>query len=282
MTRHDEVFAMFVDANPVSTLERDTTPVPDVEAMLRTLGHRGGWEPLVAPPSAVRRRWLAAAAAFVVVIAAVGLSIALFNDPAPPVAPSSTTAAPTTTDPLAAVAADAEAAAQELLSAVAAGDVDAVIALSTPDASDVSDRRVHEFNAAFSAAGMPLTFRDCTAEQVTESSAVVRCDVTLGDPVARELGPTDVVYPLRYQDGLLAWQEFEGIDIGEVNRAYADYLRTHLPEPYASACSPSAYDPLTIVQSNLLALTGECGELAASVADEVVTWIRSGRPSPGG
>ncbi len=296
MTRHDEVFAMFVEANPVSTLERDATLVPDVEVTLRLLTTRTQPEPLVATPSTVRRRWLFAAAAFVLVIAAVGLSLTVFGatTPAPPVAPStSTTVTPTTgeaaqttttttttttADPLAAVVSDAEAAALEFLAAIASGDVDAVMALSTPDASDPSDRRVHEFNAAFAAAGMPLMSGDCTAEEVTESSALVRCDVRLGDVVALELGLEMFVYPFRYQDGLLAWQQLEGIDIGEVNRAYADYLRAYLPDRYAAACSPGAYAPGSIVQSNLLALTGECGELAASVADDVVAWIRAGRP----
>lgn len=276
MTRHDEVFAMFVEANPVSSAERDAAPVPSLETTLGHLAPQAAWEPLALPPSAVRRRWLAAAAAFVLVVAAVGLSIAVFgrSTAAPPVTPSTTT----TIDPLAGVASDAEDAAVRFLTAIAAGDVDAVMALSTPGASDVPDRRVHEFNAAFAAAGMPVVPGDCTAEQVTARSALVRCQAMLGDAVALELGVLQVVYPFRYQDGLLAWQQLEGADIGEVNRAYADYLRAFRSVDYEALCSPSAYEPGSAVQSNLLALTGECGDLAASVAGDVVEWIRDGRP----
>lgn len=278
MTRRDEVFAMFASANPVSTLERDAAPIPAVEDVLRSPTRAGAQrrlEPLVAP---VGRRWLVAAAAFALVVIAVGLSLALVrSDPVAPVAPTTTTL-----DPLVAVAADAEAAAAEFLAAIAAGDIDAVMALSTPDASSVSDRRVHEFLAAFAAAGMSATTGECAAEQVTPSSALVRCAVTSGDVVAAELNEAEVVFPFRYQDGLLAWQQFEGADFGAVNRAYADYLRLFRPVEYEAVCSPGAYAPGSIVQSSLLALTGECGELVASVADEVATWIGDGRPAPDG
>lgn len=277
MTRHDEVFAMFVEANPVSSAESDAAPVPTLEATLSHLVPQAAWEPLVPSPSTVRRRWVAAAAAFVLVVAAVGVSIALLGRraSAPPVTPSTTT----TIDALAVVASDAEDSAARLLAAIAAGDIDAVMALSTPDASEVSDRRVHEFNAAFASAGMPMMTGDCTAEQVTATSALVRCQTRPGDPVALELGVSEVVTPFRYQDGLLAWQEMEGIaEIGAVNRAYADYLRAYRPREYDALCSPAAYAPGSIVQSNLLALTGECGELAASAAGDVLAWIRAGRP----
>lgn len=280
MTRHDDVFAMFVSANPVSTLDRDAAPIPAIEDALRSPVRSGPQQQLVPPGAATSRRWLVAAAAFVLVIVVAGLSLALLrSDPVPPVAPTTTT---TTLDPLARGAADAEAAATAFIAAVAAGDIDAAMALSTPDASDGSDRRVHEFLAAFAAAGMPSMAGECIAEQVTESSALVRCAVTSGDVVAVELGQADAIYPYRYQDGLLAWQQIEGADFGEVNRAYADYLRTYFPDDYAAVCSPAAYAPGTIVQSNLLALTGECGDLAASVAGDVVEWIRAGRPSPAG
>ena len=258
MTRHDEVFAMFASANPVSTLDRDAAPVPAIEAVLRSPVPPHSRQPLVAARVPVGRRWLVAAAAFVVVIVAVGLSLVLLRpDEIPPVAPTTTTQ-----DPLALVAADAEAAAKDFLAAVAAGDIDTVMALSSPSASSIADRRVHEYNAAFAAAGMPIVHGECSAEQVTESSALVRCDVN----------------PFGYENGQLAWRPLEGIDIGEVNRAHAEYLRAFRPDEYAAVCSPGAYEPGTVVQSNLLALTGECGELAASVADDVVAWIRAGRP----
>jgi hypothetical protein len=274
MTRHDEVFAMFASANPVSTLDRDAAAIPAMEDVLRTPDPPSSRQHVVPARATVGRRWMVAVAAFVLVIAAVGLSVALLrSDEVPPVATTSTTE-----DPSARVAADAAAAAREFLAAVAAGDIDAAMALSTPEASGISDRRAHEFNAAFAAAGMPAVVGDCATEQVTGSSALVRCAVTLGDVVAAELGQDEVVYPFRYQDGLLAWQEFDGDDFGEVNRAYADYLRASLPDEYAVVCSPGAYEPGTVVQANLLALTEECGVLAASIADDVVTWIRAGRP----
>lgn len=295
MTRHDQVYALFVAANPVSSADWDDLTVPDPAPLLGTTAAPEKTQPVLATLP-IRRRWAVAVTAFVAVLVAVGVSLAVLNGstPSEPVAPSSTTTIPPSTsvapattttaapDPVDELSAAAVAAAQQFLALLNSGDIDAVMALSAPDAAAIADRRVHEFMAAFAAAGMPLSVGDCQAEATTASSALVSCEVTLGDAVASELGPAEAVYPFRFEEGLLTWRPFEGIDIGEVNRAYATYLQAYLPEEYSAVCSPSRYDPLQIVQSNLLAITGECGVLAASAAADVAAWISAGRPDPAG
>jgi hypothetical protein len=101
-----------------------------------------------------------------------------------------------------------------------------------------------------------------------------------GDPVAAALGVDEQVASYTYENGLLSESTFAGDSIAEVGRAYSMYVRTfHEPE-YLAVCQPAAYEPGSIVQTELLALTGDCAALLAGLSDEVVAWIGTGRPVP--
>lgn len=261
MTDPDEVFAMFVDANPVP--EQDQAD-------------RGLTVPVVGldrpAPFGQRIALVAVAAACLAAMAVGGWWInrarSLSTTPADP-------------DALEAPLPEQARLAMQWQESVNAGDVSTALRMSLPDYRTQADRRVYEWLAGFAANQMPVTLDRCTVEPETETSGTVTCDAQLGDLVAIELGQSELRAPFNYEDGLLAWRPYHEGDISEVNAAYADYLSLYQPERYREACTSIVYEPGTIVLSERLALTGECAELAAPLAGDVVEWIRAGRPAPG-
>ena len=127
---------------------------------------------------------------------------------------------------------------------------------------------------------MPTQVKFCEVREIVGETAMVDCDVSLGDAVAVELAVSELVAPFQYEAGLVSWRPYQGGDISLVNGAYSNFLRMFHSVEYEDVCSPASYVPGTVVQDQLLALTGECADLAAPLADEVVQWIRDGRPNP--
>jgi hypothetical protein len=268
MTHPEAAFAKFVAANPAPHPEVLHGERPDVDEMLAEIN---GTIPVARPPlpaSAWQRRgWAPAVAAFVLVVGIAAVLTWIGNPPEP-----------STTDPVAFVRRDALTKAEQWLQAVNEGEITRVMSMSSPDSAGISDRRVHEWVAGLAGQGMPVQVSSCEVTAATSEDALIECQIRLTDVVAVELGVTQLVAPFRYSDGLLAWQPYTGGDISDVNAAYSTYLREHHPAEYEMYCAPAAYEPGSVVQDGGLALTGACAELAAPLANEVVQWIRNGRP----
>lgn len=272
MTAPDTVFGYFVEANPIpdeSALAAAVPPPPPPPVTLFELPARHPTVPITRPP-ANRRGMVAAAAAFAIVIllGAVWM-LGPFRSQSPE---------PANPDEL--LSQEAIAAVEAIFTARNDGDIERVVALSTPVAAEraTADRRVHEFQAEYAAAGMPMNLGRCETTLVSATLVTGECRVEITDPVAAEVGAADQIAPFRYENGLITILEFQGDSLLAVNRAYSDYLRTFHPDEYDASCRPGAYQPGSIVQSELLALTGECAGVAAPRAAGVAAWIRSGRP----
>jgi len=97
-------------------------------------------------------------------------------------------------------------------------------------------------------------------------------------PGRRRWGVAEVVAPFDYNNGLITWRPYTGGNISVVNDAYSSYLRMFHTAEYEASCSPAAYTPGTVIQDRGPALTGECAQLAAPLAADVVRWISDGRP----
>ncbi len=268
MTDPNVVFAKFVAANPVPDVSGIDEPRPDVTAIISGAGARSATPRPTAP--APRRGAWAAAAAFLLVLALGGLFLAW------PDRPVSQPAAPPSPEEV--LRQDAVSAVANWLAALNAGDIDRVMALSDLGARSEADRRVHEWQAGFATEGTPIDVQGCVAASVAGATARVECNVRLGDPVAIELGVAELVAPFDYNDGLITWRPYTGGNVSDVNDAYSSYLRLFHTAEYEARCSPAAYTPGTVIQDRGLALTGECAQLAAPLAADVVRWIRDGRP----
>jgi len=268
MTSPDTVFAMFVEANPIPDDSLPIASIPAPEDLLHRLEETPA-TPEAATPSITGRRVLAAAVALVSVVLLGGLFLFMeLQSPDPEPA-----------GPEEALRVEAIAAIDTLIAARNQGDIETVLAISSPAPAGraLAERRLHEFQAEFAIAGMPAGV-ECEASEVAPPVVTGICTSVLTDPVAVELGASNQTSAFRYESGLLTILEYEGDSILEVNRAYAEYLSAAHPDDYAAACQPSMYEPGTVVQSELLALTGECAAVAAPLANEVVEWIRAGRP----
>lgn len=270
MTHPDVVFARFVEANPAPHPEAVHDERPDVDEILAALDETlPTARPLTPSPSWRRNRWLTALATFMLVV---GIAAALTWISNPP--------QPAPTDPVEFVRHDALTKAEQWIQAVNAGEIERVMSLSSPDSKSTSDQRAHEWVAGLANQGMPIQVLSCEVSAATSQEALVECEIRLTDVVAVELGVNELVAPFRYSDGLLAWQPYTGGNISEVNAAYSGYLQQYHQAEYETVCAPAAYEPGSVVQDRGLALTGDCAELAAPSADDVVQWIRTGRPSP--
>jgi hypothetical protein len=274
MSKIEVAFSEFISANPApdpAVLHRDRPNVDEV--LSRAEGVSRMPRTIRSAPWRISRGWRVAVASFAIVLS-VGLGTAwlMSGGDIPPIGQP---------DPIDIIRSDAEARATAWIDAINRGDIDTVMAMSSPEASELSDRRVHEWLAGFASNEMPTRLKGCEAIEVTHLFTTVECEIELTDAVAIELGVSDLVYPFRYMDGLLTWLPYRGGDISDVNEAYSSFLRFYHPEEYEAVCAPGAYETGSVVQDRLLALTGPCSELAAPLADEVVEWIRSGRPAPG-
>ena len=269
MTDTEIVIRELVGANPApdpSVLHRSR---PNVDEMLTAARTSSDQLRLARPPSRGRTGWTVAAASLLVVL---GFGAALIW------MTSTSTVDPA--DTIDQVSQDAVASAEQWIDASNRGDVARMMALSSPTSRDMSDQRMYEWLAALAREGMPVEVVACVAVNATGQAASVECQVRLGDLVAVELGASELIAPFLYSDGLVSWQPYRGADISRVNRAYSNYLSQYHPVEYETACLSSAYEPGSVVSNAGLALTGECAELAAPLADEVVQWIRDGRPAP--
>jgi len=225
MSSADEVFARFVEANPVPD-ESAATLAPPPVAELRggeRIDGRG-------PQRSLPRPWiggpLVAAAAFIGVLVLGGAWLAW----------QAISANVEPVDPAEARAQAAIAAVEELVAARNRGDIDAAMELSAPAARDTATRRVYEWLAGFAANGMPLTVGDCDVSEAGPEETTVGCRVTLGDAVAVELRLADQQGRFRYAAGLVTELEFRGDSISVVNSVYSEYMRSFYPDEYADLC----------------------------------------------
>lgn len=273
MSNPEVVFARFVEANPVPDAAAVHESIPDLGKLLSGLPDRSASAPAPALSTPRRKLWVVAVATFVVVLAVGGLWLSLARgsaDPEPAVPP----------DPLESLRRDAAVSVERWLAAVNQGDIESVMGMSSSVTRTIADERLHGWVAGFAASGLPVEVASCDVVSVVNAGAEVRCEILLADPVAVELDVAAQVAPFHYRDGLVAWRPYEGGDISLVNAAYAEYLRQFQRSEYEAVCSPAAYRPGSVVQDRSLALTGACAGLAAPLADRVVQWIQSGRPSP--
>jgi hypothetical protein len=267
MTDPDRVFAQFVEANPLPDATIDEHPEPpalDPRRQRRLLATKLARPD---PPASLRQRtaWTVSVAASVLVLVVAGLWM--------------TQRSTTETGPASRMEEPGpDVLARQYQDAINRGDVATAMELSQPAYRTTPNQRVAEWQAVLAANGMPTTLGDCEIEPVTDSSGRVTCSARLGDLVAVELGVAELQAPFDYSEGLLAWRPLEGGDFSQVNRAYADYLRRYHPDDYNEVCGATAYEPGSVVLDKGLALTGECAELVAPLAGEVVDWIRRGRP----
>jgi hypothetical protein len=263
VTAPDTVFAYFVDANPVldESIPGGAIPSLDPDNQTRVA--------LTPPGPRVPRRGLLVAAAAFVAVMVTAVALVLFSlrstDPQP-------------ADPEELLLNEAVVAIEDYFAAIEAGDVDAAMAHLAEHERTVVNRTVHEWRSAVAAAGMPQTIKACDLEAVSMTRVEGRCTLLLNDPVADELGAGEQVARFTYESGLLTESAFEGESIGKVNASYSEYVRTFHEDEYNAVCQPGAYEPGTFVQSELLALTGECATFVAPLADDVVAWLRAGRP----
>lgn len=223
-----------------------------------------------APPQKPRRLIGAAVAAVVAAVAIGTVALLINQDNGDPV----------TDDPDAARVASAIATTETFLAAVNSGDVDRLIAMSNPEATDlVQDRNIWEMNAVLTTSGYQFIVGPCDSSLVTEQSVDVGCEVTVTDPVFAAEGVDALVFPLRvFNDGTTAWQPMQGGNFSAVNQDYADYLRAFRPAEYEAVCAPSAYEPGSVVSDRGLALTGDCAQLYVPLAPDVADWVNDGKP----
>lgn len=271
MSHADEVFELFVAANPVPDITALHTPRPPTSRFAVELGPP---DLVIEPVSATsrHRQWLVAAAVVAAALVAAGLWFGRSDDAIEqqPI---------DAVDPDELIERDATAKAVRWLEAANAGDVEAIVAISHPSSTDLADRRLFEWLGGLADGGLPTRVGACETDP-SASPVIVRCDIVLVNPVADELGVDRLVAPFRYEDGLLTWLPYTGGDIGLHNEAVSAYLARFEPEAYEQACLPGAYDPGSVVSDRGLALTGECAVVAAPLAEDVAEWLRAGRPEP--
>ncbi len=166
-------------------------------------------------------------------------------------------------------------AAQAFMEAIAAGDVEAVVALSSPDGTvRDADRRMWEFLAT-SYEEYPIEVQGCAADPAADGGAVrVVCDVVDSSPVAAVVGLTETRWPfLVYDNGGVLWRPAEP-DLAPIPRAFTEYLQIHDPDAYRDHCDFST----GINYNGGLALTGECAAVITPITQDVADWILAGRP----
>lgn len=285
MMKPDLVYQVFADANPVPVDSIAESSRSDAELFLIELEERGtevadikdkqesrdSVTRTLLSGGARRSGWLVATAAFVgvLILGAVWLLLSQRAEEAPAGPPND-------------IQTDAETKAELWMTSLISGDVGALLEISQEHQTDMDDTNMYEFHAAFAEAGRPTQeLLGCEAAEPTGSMASVTCRIRLLDPVASEVGlGGELISPFLYNDGLLTWQPITGGDIGELNRAYRDYLELHRPDEYERVCSPRAYESRTVVNASGIALTRACAELELSVSEAVAAWIRDGRPAP--
>lgn len=165
---------------------------------------------LQATPPPTRRNWLPALGAAAIVIAVVAAGVFLFADG------GSTDVA---TEREAAAIAKAEA----YLAAINAGDVEAAIAVTSPDASiSEADRRTLEFNAVANAS-YPFQVGSCEVVGADDEIVLVDCAFVNTDPVFVAEGVSQLVAPFTvHDDGRMEARAWQGSNFSLANDAYAE------------------------------------------------------------
>lgn len=275
----DTAFRQLRDANPVRTPGSLRERRPDTAAFLAATKQRSfqtqerpeAQSPR--PPKPKPTRLIAAAVAAVIAAAAIGTVALMITQDHDDVA---------TVDPDAARVDEAIAASETFLATINSGDVDGLIAMSNPEATDlVKDRNMWEMNAVLATSGYKFVIGACDSLLVTELFVDVGCDVTVTDPVFEAEGVSALVFPIRaFNDGTIAWRPMRGGNLSAVNQDYVDYLQAFHTSEYEAVCSPAAYQVGTIVHDRGLALTGECAQLYVPLARDVADWVRDGKPLP--
>lgn len=292
MSTTERIYAFLVEANPV--------PDPDVLPAGPVLGAPHlelidtGRTPMQTRERAVQspspepsrgRRWIPALVAAAIVIVAVTAGALLFRgDGTQPVVDTPATTQPVveTTVPADDAAAQARidaavAKIESFYAALNAGDLDTIVALVDPDDAD---RTMWEANIVV-AEQHSIEVTGCAPTSVTEELVWVDCQVVVTDPVWELLGVSELTAPWYvYDDGRTEWRPYQGADFAQANRAYRDYLMAYRPDAYTEVCDPSRFEFGTVNFSGGMAITPDCIELELGVADDVVTWIEAGRPSP--
>ena len=186
MSRSDEVFAMFADANPVPVVAAledrlDHLPV-DLEggSDMTNITELGSNRSDDAAGRSRRRgsgpRYLVAAAALV--FGLIGGVWFLAEDRPIDLA-----------DPGVPIEERALAAVERHYAAVESGDIETVVALAGSE--DVADARMWEFNSVLAKAGYPTIVEQCEATRGSDVLAYVRCTVTMDHPVFEAIGDTE-------------------------------------------------------------------------------------------
>jgi hypothetical protein len=183
----------------------------------------------------------------------------------------------TTVDPNLVLEAELMAGIEAMAVALDSGDVDGFLELLQPSLSDAERER-----AAFFATSAPMhvTPEKCTVTVVSNFISEAECPVEIVEPVRLELGPAEGKEDFaRYADGMATLGDgtLDPSQYTQSSLAYAEYLQQYLPEEYAAACDSAGYDT-EIRYEYGVTLTRACGELLATVAEDVAEWIREGRP----
>lgn len=168
-------------------------------------------------------------------------------------------------------------AARAVMTAIAAGDVDAVVALSGPEGTvRDADRRMWEFLAT-TYASYPLSLQDCAADDTASGAGLrVVCRVIDSSPVAEAVGLVETDWPfIAFDNGQVIWQPAEP-EVTPIPEAFAAYLQLHDGQAYRDHC---AFNAGTNFNGGL-ALTGECAAVIAPLHQDVANWILAGRPRP--
>lgn len=152
--------------------------------------------------------------------------------------------------------------------ATGAGDVDAAMATHSFDPDEVEAGR--ESLAYLAATVSHAEFNDCEFSTVPSGDIVVRCDLTLIDPilVAIEMDTVPVTWRLSH-DGKSIIASAPGDRLTAKNLS-VPYAQEHYPDEFVEACGPGTV--------NYNAMTGwgfnrACGEFSAKIASEVADAI---------
>jgi hypothetical protein len=168
---------------------------------------------------------------------------------------------------------------ESLAAALDSGDLDTYLGLLQASLSDPELDRA----AFFAVSVRPHVLVDeCEILSVSDFVSDAVCPTEITDPVRLEFGPPEGgIQLLRYGDGLSPKGDgsHDVRQYTDSSTAYGSYLQQYMPDEYAAACDPDAYDREIRFEYGVT-LTPECGELLAEVADDVAQWVRDGQPSP--
>lgn len=158
--------------------------------------------------------------------------------------------------------------------AIEEGRVDDLSAILGTDLSD-ADRQMWEFNATLANAH-PRALQSCVITESVGTLILLECLVTDTDPVAMATETAELVYPFRYDDGVIQWQEFRTAT-GENSAflgsaAYAEYLELFFPDEFERDCTGASAGG-SVVFNGYLALTPECAELMTTHSAAAATWV---------